>query len=77
MLFKSGKSSGVVTVVSFGNAKKPEPIPEPEIGIDLTYIIKGKPFKRQYSNYKNIKDKVDYRIRGAGSKKYLWIHDQM
>ena len=24
------------------------------------------------SNYKNIKDKVDYRIWGAGSKKYLW-----
>lgn len=41
-------------------------------GPDLTYIIKGKCFKRQYSNYKNIKDKVDYRIWGAGSKKYLW-----
>ena len=41
-------------------------------GPDLTYIIKGKCFKRQYSNYKNIKDKIDYRIWGAGSKKYLW-----
>lgn len=41
-------------------------------GPDLTYIIKGKCFKRQYSNYKNIKDNVDYRIWGAGSKKYLW-----
>lgn len=41
-------------------------------GPDLTYIIKGKTFKRQYSNYKNIKNKVDYRIWGAGSKKYLW-----
>jgi hypothetical protein len=41
-------------------------------GPDLTYIIKGKAFKRQYSNYKNIKDKVDYRIWGSGSKKYIW-----
>ena len=41
-------------------------------GPDLTYIIKGKIFKRQHSNYKNIKDKIDYRLWGAGSKKYLW-----
>ena len=27
---------------------------------------------KKNSNYKNIKDKVDYRIWGAGSKKYLW-----
>ena len=40
-------------------------------GPDLTYIIKGKAYKRQYSNYTNIKDKIDYRIWGAGSKKYL------
>ena len=40
-------------------------------GPDLTYIIKGKAYKRQYSNYANIKDKIDYRIWGAGSKKYL------
>ena len=32
MLFKSGSSRGVVTVVSFGNAEKPEPVPEPEVG---------------------------------------------
>ena len=41
-------------------------------GPDLSYIINGQIYKRQYSNYKNIKDKVDYRIWGAGSKKYLW-----
>ena len=35
-------------------------------------VINSKIVKRQYSNYKNIKDKVDYRIWGAGSKKYLW-----
>lgn len=41
-------------------------------GPDLSYIVNGQIYKRQYSNYKNIKDKVDYRIWGAGSKKYLW-----
>ena len=41
-------------------------------GPDITYVINSKIVKRQYSNYKNIKDKVDYRIWGAGSKKYLW-----
>lgn len=44
-------------------------------GPDLTYIIKGQAFKRQYSNYKLIKGNVDYRIWGAGSKKYLWVRD--
>lgn len=43
-------------------------------GPDLTYIVKGQIFKRQYSNYKNIKDKVDYRIWGSGSKKYIWVN---
>ena len=32
MLFKSGSSRGVITVVSLGNAKKPEAVPEPEVG---------------------------------------------
>ena len=41
-------------------------------GYDLKYIIKDKVYNRQHSNYKNIKDKIDARIYGAGSKKYLW-----
>lgn len=32
MLFKSGKPSGVVTIVSLGSGEKPEPVPEPEVG---------------------------------------------
>lgn len=39
---------------------------------DLKYIIGGKVYNRQHGNYKNIKDKIDARIYGAGSKKYLW-----
>lgn len=45
-------------------------------GPDLTYIIKGRAFKRQYTNYRNIKDNVDYRIWGSGSKKYLWTKNK-
>lgn len=41
-------------------------------GYDLKYIIGGKVYNRQHGNYKNIKDKIDARIYGAGSKKYLW-----
>ena len=32
MLFKSGKPSGGITVISLGSSKKPEPMPEPEVG---------------------------------------------
>lgn len=41
-------------------------------GYDLKYIINGKVYNRQHGNYKNIKDTIDARIYGAGSKKYLW-----
>lgn len=41
-------------------------------GYDLKYIIHGKVYNRQHRNYKNIKDKIDARIYGTGSKKYLW-----
>lgn len=41
-------------------------------GYDLKYIICGKVYNRQHRNYKNIKDKIDARIYGSGSKKYLW-----
>ena len=41
-------------------------------GYDLKYIIHGKVYNRQHGNYRNIKDKIDARIYGAGSKKYLW-----
>lgn len=40
-------------------------------GPDLKYIVRGKVYPRQYGNYKNIKDDIDARIWGAGSKKYL------
>lgn len=39
---------------------------------DLKYIINDKVYNRQHSNYKNIKDSIDARIYGAGSKKYVW-----
>ena len=42
-------------------------------GYDLKYIIGEKVYNRQHGNYKNIKDKIDARIYGAGSKKYLWV----
>ena len=32
MLFKSGRPSGGITVISLGSSKKPEPMPEPEVG---------------------------------------------
>ena len=32
MLFKSGKPSGGITIISLGSSKKPEPMPEPEVG---------------------------------------------
>ena len=41
-------------------------------GYDLKYIINDRVYSRQHDNYKNIKDKIDARIYGAGSKKYLW-----
>lgn len=41
-------------------------------GYDLKYIVGGKVYNRQHGNYRNIKDKIDARIYGAGSKKYLW-----
>ena len=32
MLFKSGRPSGGITVISLGSGKKPKPMPEPEVG---------------------------------------------
>ena len=40
---------------------------------DLKYIINDKVYSRQHGNYKNIKNNIDARIYGAGSKKYLWV----
>lgn len=84
MLFKSGSSRGVVTVVSFGNAKKPEPIPEPEVGkiyhgfddgkITLSRIVDWKIVKRIDLD----KDKVSkylLRLIQKEIKKYYWLFD--
>ena len=41
-------------------------------GPDMKYIIKGNVVNRQPSKYKELKSKIEARIYGAGSKKYLW-----
>ncbi len=45
-------------------------------GPDLKYIINGKIVKRQPNKYKEIKNMIDYRLYGAGSKKYLWKKEE-
>ena len=44
-------------------------------GPDMKYIIKGNVVNRQPSRYKEIKDSIDAKIYGAGSKKYLWTKE--
>ena len=41
-------------------------------GPDMKYIINGNVVNRQPSRYKEIKSKIESRIYGSGSKKYLW-----
>lgn len=41
-------------------------------GPDMKYIIKDKVINRQPTKYKEIKNNIDARIYGAGSKKYIW-----
>lgn len=44
-------------------------------GPDLKYVIAGEVVNRKPSRYKEIKQFIEYRIYGAGSKKYLWKRD--
>lgn len=57
------------------NGKSYESIGMKYIGItkpDLKYIVNGKVINRQRGNYKYIKNNIDARMYGCGSKKYLW-----
>ena len=84
MLFKSGTSRGVVTVVSFGNAKKPEPVPEPEVGKIYHGFDDGKITLSRVVDWKIVKridldnDKVSkylLRLIQKEIKKYYWLFD--
>lgn len=44
-------------------------------GPDMKYIINGEVVNRQPSRYKEIKAKIESRIYGSGSKKYLWTKE--
>ena len=41
-------------------------------GPDKTWIVSGKPIKRNPKKYKEYKESAEYIIWGAGSKRYLW-----
>ena len=84
MLFKSGSSRGVVTVVSLGNAKKPEPVPEPEVGkiyrgfddgkISFTRLVDWKIVKRiDLDNDKVSKNLL--RVLQKEIKETYWLFD--
>ena len=84
MLFKSGTSRGVVTVVSFGNAEKPEPVPEPEVGKIYHGFDDGKITLSRVVDWKIVKridldnDKVSkylLRLIQKEIKKYYWLFD--
>ena len=84
MLFKSGSSRDVVTVVSFGNAKKPEPVPEPEVGKIYHGFDDGKITLSRVVDWKIVKridldnDKVSkylLRLIQKEIKKYYWLFD--
>lgn len=84
MKFESGSSRGVVTVVSFGNAKKPEPVPEPEVGKIYHGFDDGKITLSRLVDWKIVKridldnDKVSkylLRIIQKEIKKCYWLFD--
>ena len=84
MLFKSGSSRGVVTVVSFGNAEKPKPVPEPEVGKIYHGFDDGKITLSRLVDWKIVKridldnDKVSkylLRLIQKEIKKYYWLFD--
>lgn len=84
MLFKSGSSRGVVTVVSFGNAKKREPVPEPEVGKIYHGFDDGKITLSRVVDWKIVKridldnDKVSkylLTLIQKEIKKYYWLFD--
>jgi len=41
-------------------------------GPDYVWVIKGKVYHRNPNKYRQFKELADYRVYGAGSKKYLW-----
>ena len=43
---------------------------------DMKYVVKGKVYSRQHGNYRNMKDMIDYRLWGAGSRKYVIYYRQ-
>lgn len=84
MKFKNGSSRGVVTVVSFGNAKKPEPVPEPEVGKIYHGFDDGKITLSRLVDWKIVKridldnDKVSkylLTLIQKEIKKYYWLYD--
>ena len=84
MLFKSGSSRGVVTVVSLGNAKKPEPVPEPEVGkiyhgfddgkITLSRVVDWKIVKRIDLDNDKVSNNL-LRVLQKEIKNYYWLYD--
>ena len=41
-------------------------------GPDLTWLVNGEAIKRQPKKHNQLKEVVEAKIWGAGSKKYLW-----
>ena len=84
MLFKSGKPSGGITVISLGSSKKPEPMPEPEVGKIYHGFDDGKIRLSRLVDWKIIKridldnDKVSknlLRVFQKEIKECYWIFD--